>query len=107
MMTVPEPSASQRELDLLRADQRALSHRVDELDTHGTRPVLQLQASFLELVKDVAGLAAAGDRHQQQHDQEIRDRTVGRRWLVGTGLAGLAAMVAMLTLLLQILGRVH
>lgn len=106
-MTSPEPAASQRELDFLRADQRALSQRVDELDAHGSRGVIVLQAQVVELVKDMGQMTGAFEQHQRQHQADARDRVVGRRWLIGTGLAGMASMAAVVTLLVQILSHVH
>lgn len=106
-MTSPEPAASQREMDQLRSDQRALSKRVDDLDNHGSRGILTLQAQVVELVKDMGVLTGAFETHQRQHATDARDRATGRRWLVGTGIAGTATMVAVLTLLVQILGHLH
>jgi len=106
-MTSPEPAASQRELDLLRADQRSLSHRVDDLDAHGSRGVLILQAQVTELVKDLGQLNGSFEQHQRQHQADSRDRIVGRRWLIGTGLASMATMATVITLLIQVLGHLH
>jgi hypothetical protein len=106
-VTSPEPAASQREMDLLRADVGHLAKRVDDLDMHGSRGVLTLQAQVTDLVKDMGQLTGAFDAHQRQHVADARDRLIGRRWLVGTGLAGTATMAAVITLLLEILSHLH
>lgn len=104
-MTVqPEAAASQREVDILREE----LHRLDD---HGTRGVGAIQAQLTDVVRDIIELKTEMngrfEAHQRIHDQDHRDRITGRRWLIGTAIAGLLAMVAIITLLLQILGHVH
>lgn len=106
-----EPYATRRELDMVIA-------RVDSLDRDGTRGVLALQAQLTDAVKDVTELKAdlTGfkkdtqkwfEKHGEQHDQDLKDRTSGRRWMIGTAIAGLLALAAVLTLLVQVFQSVH
>lgn len=99
--TAPERAASQRELDQLRA-------RVDMIDVQGTRGVGVLQTQVMELIKDLAELRAqAGswqERHDSQHAADTRERVIGRRWVVGTCIAIVVMLTAVLTLTLQASG---
>jgi hypothetical protein len=45
--------------------------------------------------------------HLIQHEKELSDRKTGRRWLVGIGIAGIAAMSAVGTLVIEVLLKVH
>ena len=115
MVARPEQSALQRELDLLRA-------RVDQIDTHGTRGTASavgvLASQFQDLVKDMAEMRTATqlwqERHETQHKDEVRTRAdetrarvIGRRWVAGTCIAALVMLTTMLTLMLQLLGRIR
>lgn len=103
-MTVPDLPASRREVDLLREE-------VHRLDDHGTRGVLAMQSQLTELVKDMTELKTEVNNrfgeHQQMHDKIERERRSGRQWMVGTAIAALLLLVAIITLLFQISGRVH
>ena len=101
---VPEPMATRREVDMLRDD----LHR---MDSEGTRGIGGIQIQMTDLVKDVAELktemSARFAAHQRVHDQDHTDRVTGRRWLIGTGVAGLAAMAAVMAMLYDILQHIH
>ena len=103
-LAAPEPAATQREVDILREE-------VHRLDDHGSRGVGAIQAQLTDVVRDITELKAEMstrfEAHQRVHDQDHRDRVQGRRWLIGTAIAGLVAMAAALTLLVDILGHVH
>ena len=102
--TDAERAASQRELD-------QLGRRVDQMDAQGTRGVGVIQLQVAELVKDVTELRAetqAWQRsHISQHQREEQARVTGRRWVIGTVIAAMAVMVAMLALLVSISGRIR
>lgn len=105
MMTLTEDApATRREMDQLREELR-------RIDDHGTRGVGVLQAQVTDLVKDVVELKADMNTrfqaHQRQHEVAERERRAGRRWLIGTVIAALVVLVAILTLLLQIAGKVR
>lgn len=103
-MTDPERAASQRELDILR-------QRVDDMDTHGTRGVGAIQLQVGELVKDLADMRAETrtwqGQHERSHERDARDRITARRWLIGVGVAGVAAMTTVIGLLIDIASHVH
>lgn len=103
-LTAPEPAASRREVDQLREE----LHRLDD---HGSRGVGTLQTQVTELVKDVTELRAEVSGrftdHLRLHNQEQRDRVSARRWLIGTGIAGLASIAAVIALLVQILKQLR
>jgi hypothetical protein len=96
--------ATRREVDQLRDD----IHRIDE---GGTRGVGVLQTQMINLTADLAELKAQVstrfEAHQRVHDQDHADRVNGRRWLIGTGIAGIMAMIAAITLLVDIARHVH
>lgn len=104
MTTVPEPVASQRELDQLRDE----LHRLDD---HGSRGVGVIQAQLTDLVKDLTELKVnvdtRFDAHQRVHDQDRRERISGRRWFIGTAIAGLTGFAAVIGLLVEVLRQVH
>ena len=99
-----EPAATRREIDQIRAD-------LQRIDDHGTRGVGALQAQMTSFAAGLAelkaGVAAQLAAHQQIHDQDHRDRVSGRRWLVGTGFAGIVAMAAVISLLIDISLHIH
>lgn len=81
------------------------------MDSQGTRGVGILQLQVTEIVADLtqmrADTRAWQTEHERQHEQERRERIVGRRWLVGTGIAGLASMAAVISMLIELLSHVH
>ena len=106
-----EPYATRRELDMLAA-------RVDSIDRDGTRGVIALQAQLTDVMKDITMLtsdvnmvkkdtALWFEKHGGQHEQDLKDRTSSRRWMIGTVIAGLVSMAAVLTLLVQIFQNIH
>lgn len=99
-----EPLATRREVDILREEVR-------RIDDHGSRGVIGIQAQLVDLIKDFVELKAGMDErfaaHARQHTDDRAARLSGRRWLVGTGIAGIVAMAAVLTLLITIIGRLH
>lgn len=117
------------EFDMLRQMVGTTQTRLETIDGTGTKGVAVVQAQLVDVVKDLADLkgevnsrfAEVGLRfdgmkadvdgqftaHRRVHEQEARDRITGRRWLVGIGLAGLASMSAVITLLVDVLGHLH
>lgn len=104
MTTGPEPAASQREVDILRDE----LHRLDD---HGSRGVGVIQTQLTDLVKDMTEMKSEMnsrfEAHQRVHDQDHNDRISGRRWLIGTGIAGIAAMAALVAMMWDVLQHVH
>ena len=95
----------------MRRDLDRLAARVDQMDQHGTRGVTAIQVQITDLVKDLAELKgetrAWQEAHSAAHAQEARDRVMGRRWLIGTGIAGIVAMATAVGLLIDIAAHVH
>jgi hypothetical protein len=106
-VTTGEPAASRRELDLLREDIRALSHRLDGLDTHGPRGMLTLTANMTELTRDLAEVRGELTEHRVAHADEARSRTKSRRWAITASLGGAATAATLLTMMAQILAHLH
>lgn len=117
-----EQSPSRGEFDLLRQIVAGQGQRLETIDSSGTKGVAVVQAQMTDVVKDLAELktevnvrfdsAAKGELqwhkdHLTMHEQEKRDRVTGRRWLIGTGVAGVASMAAVLALLVDVLHHVH
>lgn len=75
----PEPLATRRELDQLRRD------------------LTRLDAEMDNRFRD----------HTQAHDRADQDRRTGQRWLIGTVIAALVCLVAILALLVQIHGQIR
>lgn len=75
------------------------------------RGVTTLQAQVRELAADLHELKGETRTWQQSHDvthqAEHQARVTGRRWLIGTGIAGIASMTAVVALLLDVLAHVH
>lgn len=104
MMTLTDEPATRREVDLLRDE-------VHRLDDHGTRGVAAMQIQVTDLIKDVLDLRSDMNsrftEHQRQHVESEATRRAGRRWLIGTVIATLVLLVAILGLLLQVISRVR
>lgn len=102
--------ATRREFDMLVT-------RVDSMDRDGTRGVLALQAQLTDAIKDMVEIkadllglkrdtSASFMEHGKQHQKDQEERVNGRRWLIGTALAGLMAMAAVIALLVQVVQSV-
>lgn len=106
-----DPPVSRGEFDMLRQLVAGNQARLENIDDHGTRGVGAVQVQVTEIVKDVAALQAElGTRfetHDRQHLQDHKDRIAGRRWLIGTGIAGVATMAGVISLLIEVLSRLH
>lgn len=106
-----DQAVSRGEFDLLRQIVSATQARVENIDTGGTRGVAVVQTQLIDVVKDLTELKAEVnsrfDAHVRVHAQDQQNRVIGRRWLVGIGVAGLASMSAVITLLLDVLSHVH
>lgn len=94
------------EFELLKQIVTANQTRLDSIDNIGTRGVGVVQAQLVEVVKDLADLKAdvnkRFDDHQRVHEQDLRDRVSGRRWLTGTLIAAIVMLVAILGLAINI-----
>jgi Flp pilus assembly protein TadB len=98
-----EPTATRREVDQLR-------QRVDTIDTLGTRgtvaAVTTMAAQLAEAIRDIGELRGELRSHDARHDRESRERTSGRRWLIGTLIALAALIVTVLAIVIPLaLGR--
>ncbi len=102
---------SRAEFDMLRQMVTATQGRLENIDDHGTRGITALTAQVTEIVKDVAALqselTSKFEAHVRLHEQDHRERISGRRWLIGTGFAGIGAMCAVIALLTEVLSRIH
>lgn len=96
-----------RELDQLHQADRDLRQAITDLDNHGSRGVLQLTGQVTDLIKDVAEMKVAFTTHETQHEKEKEDRKAARRWTVGALLTGLGGFGAVITLLVDVLSKVH
>jgi|SRR5258708_28927767 len=108
-----EPYATRREVDMLISKVSDLDRRVDNLDRDGTRGVLAMQQQLTDAIKDMTEIKTdlisfkrdnAGwfKEHTVQHDTDQAERISGRRWLVGTALAGVLALATVIGLLIQV-----
>jgi hypothetical protein len=75
------------------------------------RGVVTLQAQVRELAADLSELKGETrtwqNTHDRAHEQEARDRTAGRRWLVGTAIAALVALCTVVGLLISLIAELH
>ena len=63
----------------------AMTRRIDQIDTTGTRGVAVLAVQLQELAKDYA-------RHEQMHERDEARRVSARRWLFLAAVAVIAAI---------------
>lgn len=96
-----------RELDQLRETDRDLRHSIENLDNHGSRGVLQLQAQVTELIKDISGLRTAIVAHDTQHVTERQERAKTRRWLITTIITTAGAIGGLYAMLFDVMTHVH
>jgi ribosomal protein S15P/S13E len=103
-MTMPEPFASQRELDILRDE-------VHRLDDHGSRGVGTIQAQLTDLVKDVGKLESEVSQkfaeHIQVHKEDQQNRVTGRRWMIGISIAGLGSLGGVFGMLVYLVNHLR
>lgn len=83
---------SRDEFMLLRDEVRAVSTRVDLIDQTGSRGVAVLAVQVSELSKDVGAVKTDIEGHRGEHQQDARARVTGRRWLIATFVAAVAAV---------------
>lgn len=77
-MTVYDAAVSREEFGRLAA-------RLDQIDNGGTRGVAVLAVQIQEIAKDFA-------KHEEKHDRQEAARASRVRWLVGAGIALVAAV---------------
>lgn len=81
------------------------------MDTQGTRGVSVLAVQVQQLISATADQRAETRawqvRHEEDHEREQAERVSGRRWLTGTCIAGLALLVAMLALLVDMAAKLR
>jgi len=103
-MAAEEELVSRREFDKLEA-------RVTAMDVNGTRGVIVVQERLIELSKKVARMdeqvEARFGLHDKLHETEKQERVTGRRWMIGTAIGVVVALVAMIGLLLNVIAHVH
>lgn len=84
---------------------------MENMDSQGTRGVGILATQVQGLIADAAAERAESkawrDAHESQHAQHERDRVIGRRWLIGTCIALVGLLTAVLTFSADILARLH
>ena len=99
------------EFDLLKQMVTENQRRVESIDASGTKGVAVVQAQLTDLTKDVTRseieMNKRFDAHDLVHKQDARDRVSAKRWMVGTIIAFMMLLVAMLTILIQVLQHVH
>lgn len=79
------------------------------MDQYGTRGVGAMTVQITELAKDFSDLKAETKTweatHDQQHEQEKRERLIARRWLIGAAIAAVAAVDGPIVTVLLSRGR--
>jgi hypothetical protein len=102
---------TRREFDMARqaadAEHLRLTQAVRDIDSHGSRGVLQLQDQVTTLVRDVGKLEAALEHHENAHLAERTERARSRKWVIGTGIAALGLLIAILSLIAEIALHIH
>lgn len=73
----------------------------------GTRPVAQLASTVAKIAHDLAELKRNFEAHEEARLERRRERIHTRRWIIGTCIAALVALVAVISLLLAVLAQVH
>lgn len=121
-MTNGSADVTRGEFDMLRQMVGTNQNRLDSIDQNGTRGVQAITVQIVDLVKDltelrsemslgVSGLRTDMDKrfddHDALHKQEKKDRQSSRRWMIGTAIAFMAVLVAVLALVLQLTVHLH
>lgn len=79
-----------------------LARRVEQMDTNGTRGVAVLNLQVTNLIGQIATLETDmrtwQSAHVQAHNNEVNKRVSSRRWAIGTAIACIAALVALITM---------
>lgn len=80
----------------------SLARRVESMDQGGTRGVAVIQVQVTGLTKQLSDLETDMRTwqvaHSATHDAEATRRLSGRRWAVGTAIACLGALIALITM---------
>jgi hypothetical protein len=101
---------SRPEFDMLKDLVATGQNRMENIDIHGTRGVAVIQAQVTELIKDLTELKTTTESFQKSHDtehkEEKRTRITGRRWLIGTAIAGTGVLGGIVGLLVEVLKAV-
>lgn len=99
------------EFNLLKDLVQRNQDQLQSMDRDGTRGFGVLQNQIIDLLKDLTELKISLDlfrtTHLAQHEKEVKDRQSGRHWLIGMGIAGIASMSAVGTLIIEVLIKVH
>ena len=69
--------------------------------------MIVVQQKVSDLIQQVGELNGEFVSHEKRHEQNDRERISGRRWIIGTGIAGVASMSAMIALLVDVAQHVH
>ena len=100
----PPPPRSSSDIDWL-------WRRLDYIDENGTRGIGPIHAQLANVIADLAELKTATslwqERHHAEHAAAASNAVAGRRWVVGTCITALVLLLAVLTLLFQIAGRIR
>ena len=100
----PQPQPRSADIDYL-------WRRLDYIDENGTRGIGPIHAQLSNVVADLAELKTQTivwqERHHDEHSAAATSAVNGRRWVIGTCIAALVLLLAVLTLLFQIAGRIR
>lgn len=88
-----------------------LARRVEAMDQSGTRGVAVIQVQVTGLTRQVTDLEgevrAWQAAHNAAHDVDNVRRIAARRWAVGTAIAGLTLLVALIAMVGELLTHAH
>lgn len=88
-----------------------LTRRVEEIDVGGTRGTGAITVQLSQLSRDLSEYrvtnASWQAAHEAEHTSEINRRASNRKWIIGTVIAGLATMSAVVIMLATLLFRIH
>lgn len=108
---MPRPRGGMPGHNGVRRDVERLAERVERIDQTGTRGVGVIQVQITELAKDLAELKGETNAwqasHERQHSDDVAARTMGRRWMIGSVIAGAAAAGTIIAMLADIVAQVH
>lgn len=94
---------SRGEFEMLRQVVASNQARMESIDSGGTRGIGVIDAKLTEVVRDLATLQSSVDSrfeaHNVLHETDRKDRISGRRWAIGTSIAIMTALIAMLALI--------
>jgi hypothetical protein len=100
-------TVSREEFAMLRDAVTENARRLDSIDRDGTRGVGVVQQQLMDLKGDVTALSVRFDKHEEEHRSDAVARQSAKRWAWGAAIGAVASVAAMISMMVEILSRLH